>query len=392
MQRDNLSFSSSYQQNNRLLANHLIGLIYDAACDSSKWRHVLQGICQLTHSKSAVLLYQDHEIQHASTFASFGLEPQWLELYNTTYGQKDPALDIIGSVPTGQLTASHLTGSEEELYNSDTYKEFYKPQDIYHLAGTWLLKNDARSALLGFQRPHHTPFYEAEILFQMNELVPHLQRALHIHKIYTASLIKNEAFALGLDSLKVGVIFFNNQLQIIFCNKSAEQIIENHPAITIRNESVFATSAADNLKIRHGLARAAIADQNDETDGITAIGLRHPDATTPLPTIISPIRQSDFRDNIAAGTASIVMTITNPDQMMINSPSLLEDIYGLSPSEAEVALHLANGITPTEIAAKKNVKLPTIRTQLISIYHKVGVKSQAQLIKILLNSAANTLR
>lgn len=375
------------------LIKTLIGQIYDAACDARHWQTVLHGITELTRSKSAVLLYQDHEVHHASTFAAFGLEPKWLTLYNQQFGEKDPALAIIASVPTGHLTASHLfPGRQEMLYESDTYKEFYQPQDIFHLAGTWLIKSEQRSAMLGFQRGHDTEPYEPEVFACIEELIPHLQRAFHIHRTYTASVVKSEALASGIDSMQMGLIFFDHQTQITYCNQAAENIIAQHPALTMRNGTIHATSEADNKTLRKALSDASLANLYNTPIGNIAIGLKHPAAFTPLPILISPIHQSDIGASLTKGTAAVVMAISDPERMLITSPSLLATIYGLTPAESEVAIDLINALSPQEIAEKKNVKIATIRSQIQSVYSKTGVNSQAQLIKSLLSSPLVSFR
>lgn len=363
-----------------------IGHIYDAASDSRAWSKVLKDIAQLTGSKSAVLLYQDHEVHHASTFSSYGLESKWLALYNEKYGAIDPALDLISLVPAGELTATHLVSKADKIYESETFKNFYQPQGIYHLAGTWLMRNKYRSALLGFQREKGAAEYEPETLGWVNELVPHFQKALHIHRIQTEAIIKTEAFASGIDSMQTGVVFFDHQGQVNYCNKSAMAIIQQHPAIEMRNDMIYATCDESNRKLRKAVATAALANVQEINTQPIAVGLRHPETYTPLPALIIPIHQSELSLYLSKGSVAAVMVLTNPDRMQLTSPDLLATIYDLTKAEAEVAIALANAMSPAEIAKDKGVKITTIRSQIQSTFAKMGVNTQAQLIKTLLNS------
>lgn len=368
------------------LIHDIIGHIYDASCDSDKWHIVLKKIAQLTNSKSAVLLYQDHDVQHASTFSSYGLDPKWLALYNATYGERDPSLAIIGAVPTGELTASHLAHENIKLYESDTYKEFYKPQNIHHLAGSWLIKNEYRSALLGFQRALSAPEYENETLSKVKELVPHLQKALYIHRVYTEAKIKSETSEAGMDVMQTGIVLFDNQSQVIYCNKAAESIINQHPAIGMRHDTVFATSNECNKKLSQAIRAASLANlHKTQTDPIS-LGLHCSGVYTALPVLIMPSDQSEYSGKISRGGAASVMIITDPDRILLASPDLLTTIYNFTKKEAEVAICLANAMTAPEIAESKNVKISTVRSQTQSIFAKLGISSQAQLVKIILDS------
>lgn len=374
------------------LTQVLIGYIYDSICDGLKWNIVLEGVAKLTRSKSAVLLYQDHEIQRASTFAAFNLDPKWLALYNSTYGEKDPALAIMAEVPIGNLTASHLTTSPIQLYETPVYKEFYRPQDIYHLGGGWLIRNKQRSALLGFQRGHNKPAYEKEVLNQVAALVPHFQRALHIHKEHVAVQVQRDALMSGIDSLQMGLIFFDHQAQVMYCNKSAQAIINQHPAITIRDGQVYATNACENKQLREALSAAAMANLTDHFESTVAMGLTHPDVYTPLPVLIAPIHQTDLALHLSKGAIAAVMMISDPERITLSTPDLLATVYNFTKTEAEIAIDLANAMTAQEIAESRGVAISTIRWHQQSIYSKMGIHQQSELIRILHNSPLAGIR
>ena len=54
--------------------------------------------------------------------------------------------------------------------------------------------------------------------------------------------------------------------------------------------------------------------------------------------------------------------------------------FGLTHAEAEIALSLAYGLTPREIASKRSVSIHTIRNQLKSAMSKTGSRRQTELV------------
>ncbi len=62
---------------------------------------------------------------------------------------------------------------------------------------------------------------------------------------------------------------------------------------------------------------------------------------------------------------------------------LLQQAYGLSESQAEVAFMLADGLTPKEIAFARNVATATVRTQMRAIFTKTGVRRQGELAPVM---------
>ncbi len=58
----------------------------------------------------------------------------------------------------------------------------------------------------------------------------------------------------------------------------------------------------------------------------------------------------------------------------------LQDNFGLTPAEADIALHLARGLARADIARSRQVSIATIKTQLKPIYQKLGVSCEAELV------------
>jgi DNA-binding CsgD family transcriptional regulator len=65
------------------------------------------------------------------------------------------------------------------------------------------------------------------------------------------------------------------------------------------------------------------------------------------------------------------------------SPTTLQRLFGLTPSEAALAVHLARGATLTEIAEERGVTLATVRSQLASVFDKTQTSRQAHLVALL---------
>jgi DNA-binding CsgD family transcriptional regulator len=63
-------------------------------------------------------------------------------------------------------------------------------------------------------------------------------------------------------------------------------------------------------------------------------------------------------------------------------------LYGLTPAEAALLPLLLQGMTPREMAETQGVKMPTVRTQLASLYAKTGTRGQAELAQRVLRVAA----
>jgi len=370
---------------NGVSLNALIGIIYDAATDPGLWPDVLKQLAQLTASDSGILLYQDNQLKFANSFSSYGLSDYWLQKYNAEYGESDPSLAIIASVPTGQLTSTHLASDNDFFYDSKTYKEFYLPQNIKHLAGSCLIKNEHRSALIGLQRSSEKPEFELETLATLGEIVPHIQRALHIRKLFIEAQAKSDSMAEGINNIQTGIFLFDNTGHVIFTNDSAKAIIKHHPAIKLSEGSLLATSSLSKRKLSLAIKEAVQNGLNLTHQTPASFALKHSDASS-LPILVMPIHQSNFSESFMQGIATAIMMITNPEHMFLTSPELLSTVYDFTHTEAQIAIDLTNALTPAGIAKSRTVSEATVRTHIRAIYNKMGITSHAQLVKTILSS------
>jgi len=65
---------------------------------------------------------------------------------------------------------------------------------------------------------------------------------------------------------------------------------------------------------------------------------------------------------------------------MSESIDLLHRLFGLTPSEGRLALHLVSGETLRSAAAELHISYETARTQLKGIFSKTGTCRQAELV------------
>ena len=79
-------------------------------------------------------------------------------------------------------------------------------------------------------------------------------------------------------------------------------------------------------------------------------------------------------------TVVILIDLGHP---LTPSAKALERMFGLTEAEAKLAIQIAGGGSPGDIAAQKKVGLATIRSQLSSVFAKTQTRGQPELIALL---------
>jgi DNA-binding CsgD family transcriptional regulator len=81
--------------------------------------------------------------------------------------------------------------------------------------------------------------------------------------------------------------------------------------------------------------------------------------------------------------ARILLTLTDLDSSATSTASDLRMLFDLSHAESQVAVLLGEGHEPVEIARRRRVAIDTVRGQLKSIYRKLGVGRQSDVVRLL---------
>lgn len=366
----------------------MINDIYEASYQPDYWGKVLESIAELTQSDSAALLHRDNEIQQAGGFYKYNLNDAFIQAYNQA--GDDPNFGLfVQSTPIGMArTIDDIIPDRKVL--EEAYGEFFQnfmiPHDTYYIAGMILFNDAVKTVAIALQRKRVSGPWPSEDLMQpLTNLAPHLQRALHIHREFVRLEARNQVLQSGLDRLLIGHILIDHAMDVVYCNPAAEAILKEHPALSLRGRKLYAHTHEENLKLYDAVRKAIVGGKNSPNKyANTAIGLRHPDVSTVLPLLVTPTAEYGIEVEPTRMHAYAAIIISNPEQNQPVVPEALMSTYRLTPTESNVAIAIANGLSTNEIAEMLDVKLSTIKSHLKQIYNKTGAKRQTELVKMLL--------
>ncbi len=365
---------------------HIVPEIYEATIDPDHWDYVVTMIAKLTRSDSACLYYLNNEMEFASTIAQFGLA----EGHRISFGEQCDSLDRMFS-DTDSDTVEELNcsqffpGSNGVLSeNSTLYQNWMKPNDIYHVGGARFAYTNTHRAGIAILRDQDAGMWSEGDMRVINEILPHLRRALNIHSEFTHLRLKQDALLKGLDRLVIGLILYDRNAQPVYINPTARAIIDQHPALQLQDGDLILVNPEDGKNLRQTIVHTAEIDPEDSWKQSVAIGITHPDVESPLPLLVTPMHANLITSDLDYEGAKVAVFMTDPNLEQPISIENLVSVYNLTPSEAQVAISLANGHSIDEIANLSNHSAHTIRSQLKSVFRKTGVARQSELIKLLL--------
>lgn len=92
-------------------------------------------------------------------------------------------------------------------------------------------------------------------------------------------------------------------------------------------------------------------------------------------------------DPVTGSNGSHLLLVFDPEEQAAFAVPALQAVFRLTNAEARLVGQLLQGRTPSEAARELGVTIHTVRTYLKRLYLKLGVKSQAMLVRKLLQAA-----
>ncbi len=275
----------------RRRSSHIVPEIYEATINPAHWDYVVNMIAKLTRSKSACLYYRNKEMEVASTIAQFGLgetdSPEFREQCDLLDGLFADARNDDPDHPKFEQFVPEAAGPI--CPESDLFENWMRPNGIFHVGGAQFVNTETHQAGLAILRDEKSGAWDEGEIRVMEEILPHLRRALNIHSEFTYLRLRQDALLKGLDRLVIGLILYDRQAKPVYINPTARAIIDAHPALSLVDGDLLLTNPEDDRNLRQTIVHAAEIDIDDSWKQSVALGISHPDSQASFKIIFYPL-------------------------------------------------------------------------------------------------------
>jgi DNA-binding CsgD family transcriptional regulator len=186
----------------------------------------------------------------------------------------------------------------------------------------------------------------------------------------------------AFDRLPFGVVLLNESRKVIHLNKSAEHVMARRDGLAVNDRGMLEGQGAkrDEGTLQGWLAR--FADQAETDPGHFSDGF----AVARYMLQCAPVASEGSWD-VQAGEVRFVVFITDPAALTLPDASRLVELYGLTPTQARIALEFARGHSYKQVARRLRISEETVRSHVKVIYPRTGVNRQADLVRLVLSLA-----
>lgn len=368
-------------RNSTAAESDLVADIYNAALEPALWGKTLNRISRAVGAKSSILYAVDLAEDATGFRTAVGVEPDW-HVYDTYYASVDPFISALLGAKRGLIYSGDDLVNRQKYERSEFCADFMGDMDIFHVVGGLVQESHRSAVLWGLQRPQRrNPFGDREKAILQN-LFPHMGRAVALQQRLGRASQEMEDQAVMLDRIDLGILRCDRHARLLYVNRTGEEILQDSTALGTERGILTAATLTTTHALRATIARMA----DGERHGECSLPLPRPDGP-PVAAAVAPLSDRPGTHRLSNNTEPAVLVmlrdpLRDPEQPVAR----LQSLFALSPAEARMAWMLTAGKSMQEIAPTEGVTRETARTRLKLIFGKVGVHRQAELVSLLRSS------
>jgi len=356
----------------------LIGEIYDAALDASRWTDVLAKIARYVDGQAAGLLTKNGVSKSGYIHYQVGVEPDFVRSYSEAYWKFDPVATLPDCEDEQIVSVSELM-PYDEFVAGRFYREWAKPQGWIDAASAVVEKSTGGCAYLTVVRNEASGMVDNEMRRRMGLIVPHVRRAVRTGKVIDLRQGEAATFANVLDGLSPAIFLVDADGQIIHGNAASRLLMATGDLL----RGVHGRLTASDSQLDQALHSAIIAAATLEDVGGkgSAVSLRSHAGERYVAHVL-PLSVGE-RHKAGMRSRAVAALFVRKAELEAAPPSeVIRKTYKLTPTELRVLLAIVNVGGVRQVAGNLGVADTTVKTHLGRLFEKTGVSRQADLVKL----------
>jgi DNA-binding CsgD family transcriptional regulator len=364
----------------RVLA--LVELIYDAAADPASWNRVVEEVMSLTGGIGADLAAVNSGLSKARIQAGVGIVNADFKRDYEAVSHLDPFLveaRARGLFRAGVVGIGDAVVPFRELERTEFYSVFGRRHDYNGgLVAVVAADAGAMTALAVTRHPERL-FGDREARL-MRTLLPHFQRAWHLHLRLTEANRQRAAFEETLNRLALGVVVVGRLGTVTFANDAARTMLAARDGLTVDRGALRGSTPQETSALNAVVTRALMTANKEGLEGGGVVRLGRPSGRRALRAIVSPLPANE---KLGVAEPSVLVFVSDPDAVQEPDAAILRGSFGLTPAEVEVATLLLQDKSVKEISDWLGVTTHAVRFHLKQLFAKTGTTRQSSLVRLL---------
>lgn len=374
------------------VVSSLIALIYDATLEPARWPIFLHAFANAVGGTSTQLLFHDARGNAGAIGASVHLDAEAQRLYDQHFVAMDPWLQNAkhrGVLVPGRVHIGEELIPRANLVATAYYNDFARRFQLTRSLAAVIRLDVTTLSSISSIRPDHRDAFGEEERRLVEILMPHLQRAMQVHRRLATLQVAHDALADALEGFSTGVLIVRSDSTLLYANAVGSRLLAARDGISLDRRGLKASVAAETRALRaliHAAARTS-AGGDGGSGGALSISRSARPSRHPLYLLVTPIRAEQIRA-IAGSQDAAAVFVTDVERTGDTDAEAVGRLWGLTATEGQIAGKLAAGLSPREISEELAITRNTVRWHVKHVLAKTHTCRQSELVRVLSATAA----
>lgn len=360
-----------------------IQALYEGVFEPAAWQRSLGKVCASSDSVHAALVVLDRARERVVVNQVVNPVPEETAAYHEYYRNLDPAIQFTPQMSVGSWYIDSRELGERVMKLHPFYGEFFRDFGLSSIMACLVERRPDYEVYLSLQRGEGAEHYSPDDARALDWVIPHVRQAIALRsrnlQVTTLAHVSNEL----LDRLPFGVMVLDEDGRVMLTNRRGESWVRRLlPASGLGPAQSAPYQPGDEWRLSRpfDVALRAVCDpagtrmaqalRAQATDGRQAQVI-----LLPLP--------PEHRFVVNWTRPTVLVAVHDGTDRPFPVSTVLRDLFALTPAEARLATLLTTGVGLPEACEQLAIRRETSRTQLKSVFHKTGTRTQAQLAHLL---------
>lgn len=356
--------------------DYLAQLLCNTSREADTWPQFLEQFRQHFNLNACHLILLNNATNAILTHLHAGklATKKYADAYHEKYRSQDMVIHEARTSTSRKFFATNLWDKKELYYNSSFYQNWALPQGLIESGAACIFAENDWRCILVHNRTKAQGKYDLDDIAGMNDLVPHLERAIKACYMRDQLNQHNTRTRTILEGYRTPVAIITEFGKVWGTNRLMEDLLQHENSLYIRDGILRAQTLGTDRAITTAIMNSASANKDalpapmfvDVSEGIRLhfCGIR------------------GKHNNLKTNKGVLLFAISRNYRTHVSVETLM-GMFSLTPSEAAVCKYILEGKELREIAEIRSKSVNTIREQLYQSFKKTGCSSQTALVNML---------
>lgn len=285
------------------------------------------------------------------------------------------SLDPFVGLPEGEVVSINEFIGKERYLSSAFYQKYVSRYGIEDILGIDLLARSGFQLRMRVCCPEGRGGFSEQDRQWLGYFVPHLRAALNLYERLEIQKGEENIYDSAVEQLSIGSIMLDSAGKVIRCNQIARRLLDEQDGIRLLNNRLVFDDGCLDRGFRDFL-------RGRDAQASSRVSFLQAERTSGKPPLCIMTRRLAPQRHMPIGSCpAYAVFITAPEQQASFTGDAVARVMHLTPMEAEIVASLANGLSLPQIAEVFGISQNTVRAHLRSVFSKVGVSRQSQLVQ-----------